>query len=68
MISTGLNPNYFCPYSDRTSGYYITLSKGEVNMAYKTIYPFTNETLKEYANHTDAELEQAIASGHALYK
>ena len=37
-------------------------------MAYKTIYPFTNETLKEYANHTDAELEQAIASGHALYK
>ena len=44
------------------------LSKGEVNMAYKTIYPFTNETLKEYANHTDAELEQAIASGHALYK
>ena len=37
-------------------------------MAYKTIYPFTNETLKEYANHTDAELEQAIAAGHALYK
>ncbi len=37
-------------------------------MAYKTIYPYTNEVLKEYANNTEADLEAALAKGHALYK
>ena len=37
-------------------------------MAYKTIYPYTGEVLKEYANHTEADLEDALAKGHALYK
>ena len=37
-------------------------------MAYKTIYPYTNEVLKEYANHTETDLEDALAKGHALYK
>ena len=37
-------------------------------MAYKTIYPYTGEVLKEYANHTAADLEDALAKGHALYK
>lgn len=37
-------------------------------MAYKTINPYTNETLKTYPNATDAELEQTLATGHALYK
>ncbi len=37
-------------------------------MAYQTINPYTNETLKTYPNATDAELEQTLATGHALYK
>ena len=37
-------------------------------MAYKTIYPYTDEVLKEYENHTEADLEDALAKGHALYK
>ena len=37
-------------------------------MAYKIIYPYTGETLKEYANNTAQDLEQALAQGHALYK
>ena len=37
-------------------------------MAYKTIYPYTGEVLKEYANHTEEDLERALATGHALYK
>ncbi|WP_390408519.1 NAD-dependent succinate-semialdehyde dehydrogenase [Lacticaseibacillus jixiensis] len=36
-------------------------------MAYKTINPYTNETLKTYPNATNAELEQTLATGHALY-
>ena len=37
-------------------------------MAYKTVYPYTNEFLKEYENHTEADLEDALAKGHSLYK
>ncbi|WP_461214885.1 NAD-dependent succinate-semialdehyde dehydrogenase [Lacticaseibacillus sp. GG6-2] len=37
-------------------------------MAYKTINPYTNETLKTYENATDADLEKTLATGHALYK
>ena len=37
-------------------------------VAYKTIYPYTDEVLKEYANHTAEDLEAALATGHALYK
>lgn len=37
-------------------------------MAYKTTDPYTNTVVKEYPNATDAELEQALATGHALYK
>ncbi|MFC6179731.1 NAD-dependent succinate-semialdehyde dehydrogenase [Lactiplantibacillus daowaiensis] len=37
-------------------------------MAYKTINPYTNETLKTYENTTDAELETALATGHHRYQ
>ncbi|MGI1767592.1 NAD-dependent succinate-semialdehyde dehydrogenase [Streptococcus uberis] len=37
-------------------------------MAYKTIYPFTNEVLKEYENTTDAQLEEVLETAHQLYK
>jgi succinate-semialdehyde dehydrogenase/glutarate-semialdehyde dehydrogenase len=37
-------------------------------MAYKTTYPYTNEVLKSFDNATDADLEAALANGHALYK
>ncbi|MGT2929807.1 NAD-dependent succinate-semialdehyde dehydrogenase [Streptococcus dentasini] len=37
-------------------------------MAYKTTYPYTNEVLNSFDNATDADLEQALANGHALYK
>ena len=37
-------------------------------MAYRTVYPYTNEVLQTYDPATDAELEQALAAGHALYK
>lgn len=37
-------------------------------MAYKTIYPFTNEVLKEYENTSDAQLEVVLERAHKLYK
>ncbi len=37
-------------------------------MAYKTIYPYTNEVQKTFDNTTDEALEQALALGHNLYK
>lgn len=37
-------------------------------MAYKTIYPFTNEVLKEYENTSDAQLEVVLETAHKLYK
>ncbi|MGT2949482.1 NAD-dependent succinate-semialdehyde dehydrogenase [Streptococcus devriesei] len=37
-------------------------------MAYKTTYPYTNEVLKEFANNSDADLEKALVTAHALYK
>lgn len=37
-------------------------------MAYKTIYPYTNEVLLEYDNVSDADVEKALETGHQLYK
>lgn len=37
-------------------------------MAYATINPYNNEAVKEYAYTTEAELQAALATGHALYK
>lgn len=37
-------------------------------MAYQTVNPYTGETLKTFAPHSDADVEQALAAGHALYK
>ncbi|MGT2887214.1 NAD-dependent succinate-semialdehyde dehydrogenase [Streptococcus didelphis] len=37
-------------------------------MAYKTIYPYTNEVLHEYDNMTNQELEDILESAHLLYK
>ncbi|KYP20873.1 NAD-dependent succinate-semialdehyde dehydrogenase [Streptococcus parauberis] len=37
-------------------------------MAYKTIYPFTNEVLKEYENTSDAQLEEVLETAHQFYK
>lgn len=37
-------------------------------MAYKTIYPYTNEVLHEYDNVSDADVEKALETGHQLYK
>lgn len=37
-------------------------------MAYKTTYPYTNEVLKTYEETSDAQVEEALANAHALYK
>ncbi len=37
-------------------------------MAYKTIYPFTNEVLNEYENITDDKIEEILETSHHLYK
>lgn len=37
-------------------------------MAYKTIYPYTNEVLHEYDNVSDADVEKALETGLQLYK
>lgn len=37
-------------------------------MAYKTIYPCTNEVLHEYDNITDQAVEAILQEGHLLYK
>lgn len=37
-------------------------------MAYQTINPTTNELLKTYPNHSDADIEAALATAHVLYK
>lgn len=37
-------------------------------MTYQSINPFNNEVLHRYDDATDAEIETAIANGHALYK
>lgn len=36
-------------------------------MAYKTVNPFNNQLIKEYANHNDAEIEVALTKADALY-
>ncbi len=37
-------------------------------MAYQTIDPTTNELVKTYPNHTQADIEAALAAAHKLYK
>ncbi|QWT21572.1 NAD-dependent succinate-semialdehyde dehydrogenase [Bacillus sp. NP157] len=37
-------------------------------MAYQTINPTTGNVVKTYPNHTDADIEAALAAAHALYK
>lgn len=37
-------------------------------MAYKTTNPYTNQVEKEFKNTTDEELEETLATAHALYK
>ncbi|WP_430490471.1 NAD-dependent succinate-semialdehyde dehydrogenase [Lactiplantibacillus pentosus] len=37
-------------------------------MAYQTTNPYTNEVVKTYDNATADQIEQALATGHALYK
>jgi succinate-semialdehyde dehydrogenase/glutarate-semialdehyde dehydrogenase len=37
-------------------------------MAYQTIDPTTNELIKTYSNHTDADIEVALTAAHKLYK
>ncbi|MCP2040251.1 succinate-semialdehyde dehydrogenase/glutarate-semialdehyde dehydrogenase [Neisseria sp. HSC-16F19] len=37
-------------------------------MAYQTLNPYTGEVVKTFTPHTDADVEQALAAGHALYK
>lgn len=37
-------------------------------MAYQTINPYTNETLRIYPNATESEIETALITGHMLYK
>jgi succinate-semialdehyde dehydrogenase/glutarate-semialdehyde dehydrogenase len=49
-------------------GYY-QIKNWEVSfMAYQTIYPDTNETLKTYENATADDLNRALTTGHALYQ
>src|SRR6201989_2159087 len=37
-------------------------------MAYQTINPTTNELIKTYPEHTDQQIEEALAAAHKLYK
>jgi succinate-semialdehyde dehydrogenase/glutarate-semialdehyde dehydrogenase len=37
-------------------------------MPYKSVNPATGEVVRTFANHTDAELQSALAVAHALYK
>jgi len=37
-------------------------------MAYRTLNPFTEQTVKTYAEHTDAEVEAALAKADALFR
>lgn len=37
-------------------------------MAYQSINPYTNESLKTYPDATDADLEAALSDAHQLYK
>lgn len=36
-------------------------------MAYRTLNPFTEQTIKEFAEHSDAQIEAAISRADALY-
>lgn len=36
-------------------------------MAYQTVNPFNNQLIKEYANHSDADIEVALRKADALY-
>jgi succinate-semialdehyde dehydrogenase/glutarate-semialdehyde dehydrogenase len=36
-------------------------------MAYRTLNPFTEQTVKDYPEHTDAEVEAALAKADALF-
>lgn len=36
-------------------------------MAYRTLNPFTEQTIQEFADHTDGEVEAALAKADALY-
>jgi succinate-semialdehyde dehydrogenase/glutarate-semialdehyde dehydrogenase len=44
------------------------LFQKEAVMAYQTINPTTNELIKTYPNHTDADIEAALTAAHKLYK
>ncbi|MQS52599.1 NAD-dependent succinate-semialdehyde dehydrogenase [Companilactobacillus mishanensis] len=37
-------------------------------MAYKTVNPYNNELVKSYPDATTEEIENALSTGHALYK
>lgn len=37
-------------------------------MAYRTLNPFTEERIKDYPEHTDAEVEAALAKADALFR
>lgn len=37
-------------------------------MAYQTLNPYTGEVVKTFNPHSDADVERALAAGHALYK
>jgi succinate-semialdehyde dehydrogenase/glutarate-semialdehyde dehydrogenase len=39
-----------------------------ITMAYQTVNPTTGELIKNYSNHTEAEVEAALAAAHTLYK
>ncbi|QKL52907.1 NAD-dependent succinate-semialdehyde dehydrogenase [Ralstonia solanacearum] len=36
-------------------------------MAYRTLNPFTEQTVREFAEHTDDEVEAALSRAHTLY-
>lgn len=37
-------------------------------MAYRTLNPFTEQVVRDYADHTDAEVETRLAAADALYR
>ena len=36
-------------------------------MAYQTVNPATNQLIKEYPSHTDADIDAALKAADALY-
>ncbi len=64
----GASPNISAPRDWASGRSSFNPRLEEAIMAYQTINPTTNELVKTYPNHTEADIEAALAAAHALYK